>query len=241
MGVPVDGLIMKSLPWRYIYWIGTALLGCVAILVIFTFPETEFDRASAMRAPSETVAVNRHTYDLKSEAGSGAVHIDDLPVQSHPPKRSYWSRLRIYSGILTKEPWWKLCVRPLVLIGLPPVLYATLVQSATIGFMVAISSNFAVAMQGAYGFAPWQSGLCFIGSVIGAAAGIIFGGYFSDWVADYFTRRNGGIREPEMRLPAILISNLMGPLALVLYGVGINNNLHWMVPTLGLSFRKSHI
>jgi hypothetical protein len=37
-----------------------------------------------------------------------------------------------------------------------------------------------------------------------------------------------------MRLPSIAISAVTAPLALVLYGVGIGQKLHWMVPTLGL-------
>jgi hypothetical protein len=57
----------------------------------------------------------------------------------------------------------------------------------------------------------------------------------SDIVADFFTKRNGGVREPEMRLPAIMISLITTPLALLLYGVGIQNNLHWMCPTIGLA------
>jgi len=52
--------------------------------------------------------------------------------------------------------------------------------------------------------------------------------------ADFFTKRNGGIREPEMRLPAMMISFIASPLACVLYGVGIDRRLHWMVPTVGL-------
>ena len=57
----------------------------------------------------------------------------------------------------------------------------------------------------------------------------------SDIVADFFTRRNGGVREPEMRLPAIMISLVTTPLALILYGVGIQYNLHWICPTIGLA------
>jgi hypothetical protein len=57
-------------------------------------------------------------------------------------------------------------------------------------------------------------------------------------VADFFTRQNGGIREPEMRLPAIFPRMICGPLALLLYGIGIENKLHWMIPTFGLGLRE---
>lgn len=59
-------------------------------------------------------------------------------------------------------------------------------------------------------------------------------------VADWFTRRNGGIREPEMRLPAIAISVICAPLALALYGCSITYSWPWIVPTIALGLRTSH-
>jgi MFS family permease len=112
-------------------------------------------------------------------------------------------------------------------------------MSVTIGFIVAVTSNVATAFSTAYGFEAWQSGLCFFAAIIGSLLGIVFGGHFSDWVADYFTRRNDGIREPEMRLPAIMIGAITGPLALALYGCGIHWKMHWIVPTLGIGLSKS--
>jgi len=53
--------------------------------------------------------------------------------------------------------------------------------------------------------------------------------------ADFFTKRNNGIREPEMRLPAIMISVITTPLALLLYGAGIQYHFHWMCPTIGIA------
>lgn len=60
----------------------------------------------------------------------------------------------------------------------------------------------------------------------------------SDRVADWFIKRNGGLREPEMRLPSIVVSLITTPLGLVLFGVGIQYKLHWMCPTVGLGLRK---
>ncbi|UKZ68261.1 uncharacterized protein TrAtP1_009297 [Trichoderma atroviride] len=99
---------------------------------------------------------------------------------------------------------------------------------------IAVSSTFSTAFTQVYEFEPYQSGLCFVSALIGSLIGIAFGGRFTEVVADYFTKRNGGVREPEMRIPAIIFSVLAAPTALILFGVGIQNRLHWMVPTLGL-------
>lgn len=105
----------------------------------------------------------------------------------------------------------------------------------TIGFIVAVTSNVAVAYHITYDFKSYQTGLCFFAAIVGALIGILAGGHLSDMVADFFTKRNGGLREPEMRLPAIMISVITTPLALLLYGVGIQNKWHWMCPTIGLA------
>jgi hypothetical protein len=60
------------------------------------------------------------------------------------------------------------------------------------------------------------------------------GGPVGEAVANYFTVRNRGIREPEYRLPAIAISVITAPLGLVLYGAGLQYKFHFMVPIVGL-------
>lgn len=172
--------------------------------------------------------------DMDPEVFQAEVASTSQPSHRFPPKRTYWQSLALFSGIHTQESILKLFFRPVILLTLPPVLWATLMMSVTIGFLVAITSNFAVAFNTLYGFEAWQSGLCFIACPVGAGIGAFFGGRFSDMVADWLTRRNDGIRHPEMRLPAVSISLITAPLALVLYGVGIDKGLHWIVPTIGL-------
>ncbi|KAF7193306.1 putative MFS-type transporter [Pseudocercospora fuligena] len=210
IGIILSGIITHNLGYRYIYYIATALIGFLTIVVFFTMPETSYIRSPIATPSSE---------DTTSQ---------------HPPKRSYINGLKLYTGTYTSESFWKLFMRPVIMLLLPPVIWATLVMSVTIGFLVAISSNFASAFSTTYGFESWQSGLCFVAGLVGPAIAIVFGGHFSDWTANYFTKRNGGIREPEFRLPSITIGLVTAPLGLVLYGAGIEHRWHWMVPTLGL-------
>ena len=172
----------------------------------------------------------------KSETAVSDIEHASSPV---PPKKSYLQTLKVFDGKLTNEPFLKMVLRPLGLICLPPVLWAALVQSVTIGFLVAVTSNVGSAFEATYNFQPWQAGLCFIAAVIGSIVGIPAGGQMGDLVADWLTKRNGGIRDPEMRLPAMIPCLITTPLALILYGVGIQKKLHWMCPTVGLGLRES--
>jgi MFS family permease len=239
-GIVIAGLITITHPWRYIYWIATALIGALTILVILTFPETTYKRSPATEPSQSTHASVSYSKDTDAlETPNVSYHETETGDSSNVKRQSFAHSLRIFTSVYTQESLLKLFVRPCALLVLPPVLWATLVMSVTIGFLVAITSNFAPAFQATYNFKAWQSGLCFISGLTGSAIGIFFGGHISDMTADYFTKRNGGIREPEMRLPSMVVGGIAGPLALVLYGVGIGHKLHWMVPTLGLGLRTS--
>lgn len=221
-----------------------ALIGAVTLIVYATFPETAYIRNIV---PNGTVtsltASGQRVYRSTKSEETGTAELHEVAPVEEPTSRSagFLQGLKLYHGRYTHESLWQMTIRPVGLLILPPVLWATLVMSVTIGFITAITSNVASAFNTAYGFEAWQSGLCFFAAVIGCIFGIVLGGNFSDWVADYLTRRNGGIREPEMRLPAIMISAITGPLALALYGCGIHWKMHWIVPTLGIGLSKPHL
>ncbi|KAJ8126633.1 hypothetical protein O1611_g7005 [Lasiodiplodia mahajangana] len=219
-GIVIDGLIVIHHQWRVIYKTASALIALVFVLALFTFPETAFKRGG--RPLLEAHAPKKQEADQSNEATQA------------PTKMSYIRGLRVFNGTLTDESLLKMFFRPFGLSVLPSVLWAALVQSATIGFLVAVTSNVAVAYYHAYGFRPWQVGLTFISAILGSLIGIPAGGQLGDLVADWFTRRNRGMRSPEMRLPGMALSLITAPLALVLYGVGIQNKLHWICPTIGL-------
>lgn len=241
LGAIVDGFIVRSYPWRYIYYIAIALIGFVTVVIYITFPETAYVRARQSVIGDHNDA--RETiHDTSTDTKGRIEHLEtsETLVRPKPTTKDYlWHGLKLYNGTFTEEPLLNMALRPVMLLALPDVLWATLVMSVTIGFITAITSNVASAFSTAYGFAAWQSGLSFIAAVIGALSGMFLGGNFSDWVADFLTRRNGGIREPEFRLPAMMISIVAGPLALVLYGVGIEHKMHWIVPTIGIGLSKS--
>ena len=211
----------------------SALVGAVLLLAFFGFPESAYIRQQPDSDRQETSTTSASE---KGEAASAAEPV----VEGRPPGKtpSYLASLKILHRSLTTESLPKLILRPLGLICLPPVLWSALVEAATIGFLIAATSNVSVAFNRTYGFETWQVGLCFTASIIGSLVGIPAGGQMGDAVADWLTRRNGGIREPEMRLPAMMPCLIGTPLGLILYGVGIQYRLHWMCPTMGLAICK---
>lgn len=227
-GLVIAGLITIHNTWRTIYYVGTALIGTLLILVIFTFPETSYIRDITPSTSGSDIGIS------DEKTGTSSVEFAENGSRTIPKRKTYLQELKLFSGTYTTESLLDLFLRPIALIVLPPVLWGSLVMSVTIGFLVAVTSNVAPAYSTAYGFVAWQTGLCFISAIIGSLIGIFAGGHLSDRMTDFFTKRNGGLREPEMRLPAIAISLITTPLGLILFGVGIQNKLHWICPTIGL-------
>lgn len=207
----------------------------LTLAIIFTMPETAYQRVSPSLSRQERQSSSSN--DIKDYIT--AIEDEGVSEQHATPAKMPLSRqLRPFNGTLTQESLLKLFWRPVTLMLLPPILWATLTLSLMVSAAVTISANFATAFKITYNWSAWQSGLAWIANIIGALIGIIAGGWFSDKTADFLTKRNGGIREAEMRLPVITLSMISAPLSMVLYGVGIDQKLHWMVPTLAIGICK---
>lgn len=205
----------------------TALVSFVLLLIVFTFPETAWPSRAIRDAG--VIALDK----MDSEP-TVAERVPSKQPAAPWTFAAYLRSIKFYERVWTEESLMRMFLRPMALICLPAILWAALVQAVTIGFLVAVTSNVAVAFSEAYSMYTWQIGLCFIASVIGSLLGIPAGGLVGDKVADWLTSRNGGIRTPEMRLPAMIPCLVSAPLGLLLYGVGVDKDLHWICPTIGL-------
>jgi hypothetical protein len=93
---------------------------------------------------------------------------------------------------------------PWKLFAFPIVEFAAFVVSWSCSSFLTInltqSQNFAAPP---YNFNSQSIGFMNFAILVGAFIGLATAGPLSDWVSARSTRRNGGVREPEMRLPAM--------------------------------------
>lgn len=59
-------------------------------------------------------------------------------------------------------------------------------------------------------------------------------GPLSDSIALTLAKRNGGVFEPEMRLWLAIAFTPLVPAGLFMFGIGLNNGSHWLLPAFGL-------
>ncbi|VUC32968.1 unnamed protein product [Clonostachys rosea] len=232
VGVVFAGLITRDYGWRMVFWIFSAFVIACTVCVLLFFPETNYNRQENAVTDSNNSGLegdkpsSQWTDDVRSQPTT--------TLQAPPARATFLQDMKFYSHTFTTESVWALTFRPLIAILLPAVLWATFINAVSQGMIVVISANFSTAFAEIYGFTTWQAGLTYISTIVGSLIAIFLGGHFTDWVADVLTRRNRGVRTPEMRLPAIAVSLVSGPLACILYGVGLAKRLHWIVPTIGI-------
>lgn len=239
LGNVIAGLITIHHTWRTTYYVTTALVGLFFVLMFFTMPETSFKR-NPFDMPTRVVPDTKDRPEIDpSEKGMDISHIESYrSIRIGGNKKTYVEQLRIFNGVYVDEPLLKIFLRPFGVLLLPPVFWSTMVTAVSVGFLIAVNTNIGSAFQMVYGWKTYQIGLAYLSAFIGALLGIFGGGHFSDWAANVLTKRNNGIREPEMRLPSLMVPVVLMTVSMVLYGVGIQKQMHWMVPTFALGLCK---
>lgn len=90
-----------------------------------------------------------------------------------------------------------------------------------------------------YNFSTTATGLVFFAALVGNFIG--WGtGVLSDQVVIFLARRNGGVKEPEMRLWMLIPCSIYAVLGYMLYGWGAQTGAHWMTVAVGVGAMISH-
>lgn len=84
-----------------------------------------------------------------------------------------------------------------------------------------------------YGWKVGSLGLLSISGFIGAIFSFFLGGKLIDMIANRMTKANNGRREPEFRLPAIIIPALIGPMGVLIFGLCVAHKTTWVGAAFG--------
>lgn len=206
--------------WPSFFWLNTALLGTIFLLLVFFFPETTWKRPEISEIAAEVTKV-----DHKREVDSEQIETIGTPAeeqsqQGHNPAIEDGSRgdLWLGRGNPSKQQFqlwqrenhnprqllvsfitpWKLLLFPIVQLAA-----FVLSWSASCFLILNLTQSQAFAAP-PYNLSPQAIGLFNVAILVGAFIGLATNGRLSDWVSMRATRKNGGIREPEMRLPAMI-------------------------------------
>jgi len=94
---------------------------------------------------------------------------------------------------------------PLKLFAFPIVEFAAFVVSWSASSFLTINLTQSQAFAAPpYNYSAQTIGFFNFAILFGACIGLLSNGWLSDWFAARLTKRNGGVREPEMRLPTLI-------------------------------------
>ena len=225
IGPIISGLMSDRAGWRSFWWFNVGLVGLSLLMVIFMFPETQYHRPH----PDEIDAATAQT-GTSSPASNEKTHIGlaENEKLSHSVTRNTMPDLSLTEtaardphlgkGYPSKRQWklYQVCENPMKSIAVdlwtpvrmfafPIVEFAAFVVSWSCGSFLTLNLTQAqVFANPPYNLSSETIGFFNFAILIGAFIGLATSGPLSDWVAARATKRNGGIREPEMRLAAMI-------------------------------------
>ncbi|KAH7160320.1 putative MFS multidrug transporter [Dactylonectria estremocensis] len=206
----IGGFVSETIGWRWTSWITFIPAAVVVSAMVFLNRET-----------NHHVLIRRKTERLRRELGRPELrscYIDpDAPVLA---------RRRIILNGLT---------RPLrLLFGSPIVFAVSLYIAFAYGCLYLLFNTIPLVFQGRYGWSIGITGLVYLSLLVGYMAGLAIFSTLSDKTVVRMTKANGGVYEPEMRLPDCIYFAFLLPVTFFWYGWAADRAVHWIVPVLGL-------
>ncbi|OTB01174.1 hypothetical protein M426DRAFT_64522 [Hypoxylon sp. CI-4A] len=238
-GALIAGYIIEDQGWQWTLIWCAIIFGMLLPLVVLFVPETAYRRRSYDQQLAVNGPANQEMKSDASEKKGASSEQDRTNIETvetgivTESKDSYLRSLRLWSGIYTDTPLWKIFLRPLVVFFYPAVLWGFLLYGITLSWIVVFSVvNAVIFTAPPYNFSVSETGLISLSPFILTFIGEIASGPLNDWVCLYLAKKNRGIYEPEFRLPPIIISFLVGIAGFFGFGATVHFQTHWTGPVL---------
>lgn len=244
----ISGAMAENVGWRSFWWFNTGLIGLSTIMVFFMFPETKWHRqhpneihhdlTTGEKKPNGETKENLKAEEASSVENADSVAIAPVPLTAvETAERDPWlgkgKPSKAQWGFYTPNPhpiksilldlWvpWKLFTFPIVE-------FASFVVSWSCSSFLTLNLTQTQAFAAPpYNWSSQTIGFTNFAIFAGAMIGLVTAGPFSDWVAARLTARNRGIREPEMRLVAMIPYVIIMYLGNIIVSVGYENKWPW--------------
>ncbi|KAL4808108.1 major facilitator superfamily domain-containing protein [Aspergillus unguis] len=210
VGPIIAGPMAEHAGWRNFFWLNVALLGVALVLTVVLFPETKWHRPPPIAVSEEIDTESEAKADSEKRDEAEATFHEHIPESSTaslvrkgtPSKKQFklWQIPDNAFKTLLLSFWipWKLLIFPIVELAAFNVSW-----SASVFLTLNLTQSQAFAAP-PYNFSSQTIGFFNFAILIGALIGLVTNGPLSDWLSMRATLKNRGIREPEMRLPAVI-------------------------------------
>ncbi|KAF7714038.1 Uncharacterized protein PECH_004967 [Penicillium ucsense] len=248
VGPIIAGVMALHVGWRNFWWLNVAAFAFVIIAGVFAFPETKWHRALPTEFHQTEASLNStaDSTDGKEKTQTTEDTSKSIPTQlevQQPTVESDAMDPYLYKGSPSKSQFhiyqpnskWARSLlfafwTPWRLLAFPIVEYAAFVVSWSASCL--LTAN--LTQSQAFGAPPynWSSqsiGFTNFASLAGAMIGLLTNGPLSDWISMRATKKNGGIREPEMRLPALIPYLIIAIIGNFIIAFGYEYHWDWRI------------
>lgn len=220
---PLIGGFMNMVNQYWVNWLNAILFGIVLVAEIFFLPETLYPRnqmlAKMPYCESDSAVVDLEKTErrpsiaqdiaLKRTLQLPFLNVQPVPGMRHP---------KVWDSLVRFICTWK---------------YAAVSGTIFIysfGWYWWILSVITYIPSAYAQYQPQIQGLLFIGLILGTLFAEVFcSGTLSDWLVKKLAKKNDGVKVAEMRLWLAYPASLVTAIGLILWGISIDKQYHWIV------------
>ncbi|CAO2647530.1 Nn.00g084520.m01.CDS01 [Neocucurbitaria sp. VM-36] len=210
IGPLIGGFIVENTTWRWCFYVLVIWSGLQLVLIVLFVPETY-----------HPVLLRRKAIRLREETGNQEWIAPIEKMHRSVAKTVLWS-----------------CVRPFQLLIFEPMCLNLCILSAILlGILYLFFGAFPLVFQNNHGFSIAQTGLTFLGLLVGMLTGICTDPIWRRIYNRLVRQREEqggepGGSEPEFRLPSTIVGSWVVPIALFGFGWTTYSTVHWIVPII---------
>ncbi|KAJ6438800.1 fluconazole resistance protein [Purpureocillium lavendulum] len=206
----IGGFVSETIGWRWVSWIAFIPATMTVLAMVICNRETNHQVLIARKTRRLRAQLNRP--DLRS------CYID--PTVPATSKGEI-----LLNGFR----------RPLKMLFRSAIIFSVSLYIAfAYGCLYLLFNTIPIVFQGSYHWSLGITGLAYLGLLIGYMIGLASFTILSDKTVVRMTAANGGISEPEMRLPFCIWFALVLPVTFFWYGWSADKAVHWIVPVIGI-------
>lgn len=249
LGPIISGSMAEHVGWRNFWWLNVALNTIAFLAVLFGFPETKWHR-NPLRVTNSVDGKELDLAEMNPAVEAIQPQVSALPSTAQDDEKKGNLRLTeianddsLGRGQPNKQQWmpiqptkspitslasnfvlpWKVFLYPIIQFAS----FATTFSCSNYLMITFIQSPALIPKP--YHFSSQAVGFTSFASLVGAFLGLLTAGPASDLISATLTRRNKGIREPEMRLLTLVPYVLIMVLGNFIVSYGFKKHWDWKV------------
>ncbi|KAL4806068.1 MFS general substrate transporter [Aspergillus unguis] len=158
-------------------------------------------------------------------------------LRNRQSKRKPWQWMSLTVGYNPEASFVRTLLDILCNVAYPQLLWASFTIGISVGWNIVVQLTASRTFTAPpYNWPIGNLGLLSISGFIGSVMAFYLGGRLIDIISTRYTKRRG-TRLPEYRLPGIVIPGIIGPGGILIFGLCIANNVHWIGSAFGYAMQ----